>query len=411
MLGRYISLSRILLVFSPSSMRRARSILWFFFLVVLLSNVAETFFSTSVVQASLMETPQLASDINGDGVVDIWDVSSLAIAFGSHPEHPRWNPRADVNGDDLVDMFDLVLVVKDYNAHAYTAVRRFWSDDSYWHKKIPEDVQLHLNSAQMVSWLVNEDGHFGGHPTPNENAWTKPLWNAYRDTRKVTVYKASGAVRFYNVPIAQGWEPASDGDHSMGIIDWYNWKYYDFWHMYHNGDYWWADAGYVYDLGGSGIVPKGQWSVGGSSTPFLAGAIRDEEIVAGAINHPLMCCLATPKRNYHVYPPAARTDGKDTSTYAVPEGARIQLNPDLDLDSLGLTRTQKIIAKAMQDYGIVVKESGGDWGLYAEHVLSVDGDWSDYGLSGGTMFISAFKTQWRIVDYSVLGGAEYYLGY
>jgi hypothetical protein len=388
-----------------------RTILWLVFSIALLSNMAGIPFTTSIVYASSMDTPQLLSDVNDDGVVDIGDVIEVGKAYGSEPGHLNWNPRADVNDDGFVDILDLVRVATDRIADAHIDVERFWSDDSYWNKKIPVNAPLHPNSAQMVNWLVNEDGHFGGHPTPNENAWTKPIWDAYKDTRKVTVHKASGSVLFYNVPIASGWEPASDGDHSMGIIDWYNRKYYDFWHMYHNGDYWWADAGYIYDLDGSGIMPKGQWSVGGSSTPFLAGAIRDEEIVAGIINHPLMCCLATPKRNYHVYPPAATTDGKDTSTYAIPEGARIQLNPDWNLDSLGLTRTQKIILKAMQEYGIVVKESGGAWALYFEHELSIDGVWRDYDVYSFMFDIPGIESQWRIVDYSVFGGTKYYLNY
>lgn len=49
-------------------------------------------------------------DLNQDGIVDIIDVSIVALAFGSTPSKPNWNPRADVNYDGIIDIFDLVAV-------------------------------------------------------------------------------------------------------------------------------------------------------------------------------------------------------------------------------------------------------------------------------------------------------------
>lgn len=49
-------------------------------------------------------------DLNFDGKIDIDDLTIVALAFGSFPGHPRWNPSADVNKDGIVDITDLVLV-------------------------------------------------------------------------------------------------------------------------------------------------------------------------------------------------------------------------------------------------------------------------------------------------------------
>ena len=49
-------------------------------------------------------------DINGDGIVDIVDIVIVALAFGSEPGDPNWNPVADLNGDSIVDIVDVVLV-------------------------------------------------------------------------------------------------------------------------------------------------------------------------------------------------------------------------------------------------------------------------------------------------------------
>jgi hypothetical protein len=51
----------------------------------------------------------LLGDLNGDGKVDVSDIAIVGLAFGSYPEHSRWNPAADVNKDQAVDIRDVAL--------------------------------------------------------------------------------------------------------------------------------------------------------------------------------------------------------------------------------------------------------------------------------------------------------------
>lgn len=53
-------------------------------------------------------------DLNGDGEVDIRDVSAAALAFGAYPSHPRWNLEADMNQDSQIDIRDLAIIVKNF---------------------------------------------------------------------------------------------------------------------------------------------------------------------------------------------------------------------------------------------------------------------------------------------------------
>jgi len=53
-------------------------------------------------------------DVNGDGIVDIFDLVLVASAYGSTPADPNWNPNADINGDNIIDIFDLVIVASHY---------------------------------------------------------------------------------------------------------------------------------------------------------------------------------------------------------------------------------------------------------------------------------------------------------
>jgi hypothetical protein len=58
-------------------------------------------------------------DVNDDGIVDIHDIVTAALAFGSTSEDDpltpwdetlNWNPDADLNNDGLVDIVDLVII-------------------------------------------------------------------------------------------------------------------------------------------------------------------------------------------------------------------------------------------------------------------------------------------------------------
>jgi hypothetical protein len=53
-------------------------------------------------------------DVNGDGVVDIYDAITLAKAYNSSPGSPNWNLNADLNGDNVVDIFDAIILANHY---------------------------------------------------------------------------------------------------------------------------------------------------------------------------------------------------------------------------------------------------------------------------------------------------------
>jgi len=53
-------------------------------------------------------------DVNGDKVVDIFDLVLVANAYGSSEGDPSYIPKADINDDGTIDIFDLVLVSSHY---------------------------------------------------------------------------------------------------------------------------------------------------------------------------------------------------------------------------------------------------------------------------------------------------------
>jgi parallel beta-helix repeat protein len=53
-------------------------------------------------------------DVNGDGIVDISDILDTALAFGSTPGQPRWNPNCDLDDNGIVDISDILEVALHY---------------------------------------------------------------------------------------------------------------------------------------------------------------------------------------------------------------------------------------------------------------------------------------------------------
>jgi len=60
----------------------------------------------------------LPGDLNGDGVVDLKDLSILAQAYGSTPTSPNWNEKADLAEPlGLISLTDLVTLSYYYSQH------------------------------------------------------------------------------------------------------------------------------------------------------------------------------------------------------------------------------------------------------------------------------------------------------
>ncbi len=53
-------------------------------------------------------------DVNIDFKVDVRDLATTAVAFGSEPIHARWNPYCDINNDGKVDIRDLATIAKSF---------------------------------------------------------------------------------------------------------------------------------------------------------------------------------------------------------------------------------------------------------------------------------------------------------
>jgi len=76
--------------------------------------VSAAYKEQNATNSATFEFIALLGDVNGDGTVDIYDVVTVATAFGSYPGHQNWNPDADIVPDNIIDIYDIVTVAKNF---------------------------------------------------------------------------------------------------------------------------------------------------------------------------------------------------------------------------------------------------------------------------------------------------------
>lgn len=89
--------------------------------ILLLSSISEVGSIAPTVYApskGTTDSSPLASDLNNDGVVNMVDISIVALACFSRPGDLRWNPIADLNGDNYIDLLDVAQVAQDFMKRA-----------------------------------------------------------------------------------------------------------------------------------------------------------------------------------------------------------------------------------------------------------------------------------------------------
>lgn len=68
----------------------------------------------AVVDTTFQVKQEISADINEDGTVNILDLAIVALAWGSDPSHPRWDPRCDLDGNEIINIIDIALVALEY---------------------------------------------------------------------------------------------------------------------------------------------------------------------------------------------------------------------------------------------------------------------------------------------------------
>ena len=68
------------------------------------TNLEDNTFTDGIISITLI------GDVNGDGIINIYDVIQAGNAFGTYLGEPEYDERADINHDGTIDIYDLILI-------------------------------------------------------------------------------------------------------------------------------------------------------------------------------------------------------------------------------------------------------------------------------------------------------------
>lgn len=268
---------------------------------------------------------------------------------------------------------------------APTTTARFFAAASPWNTPNDPAWLADPKSDVMIANLAADFARVGKgllvNGTDGYPSYAIPIYTATADTPKVPVSPAprNWWKGFPAVPIPPNATPSVGTDKHLTIEDdEYLWE---FWEMQ-------KDANGRWSAGSGSRMPKrgNGWSdrvdglasraYGGSST---AGSILKAEMQAGVIPHCLAVayefvlgpafakgqvpggpvCIGTHSDNYR--------DAQHTQEGSIPEGARLRLRNDADIDALAAGKKDaKIVLAALKDYGAYMVDHAGAPTIYAE---------------------------------------------
>ncbi len=241
------------------------------------------------------------------------------------------------------------------------AVKPFYSPQSFWNTPIARDAPVDPDSAAMLAASVLPFASTANFS--NGDNWGVPGVYATAEAKTYTItctrYCESGRTVSFRIPA--GARPSTGTDHHLAVTD--GTRELDLWLARYDpgSDSWSAGAFALNQVNGLGAsCREGSHCNGAVAAGFalLGGLVRPEEVAGGEVRHALALVLPRTRAGF-IACPATHTDGNTRDTQSVPEGARVQLDPALDVEAQPWPAWQKTLARALQRYGAYVVDTGG----------------------------------------------------
>jgi hypothetical protein len=251
---------------------------------------------------------------------------------------------------------------------------QLFSPTSFWNKRLTPNTPLDPSSAALVKGLAAEvqrerTANIG--PWIGSGAGSTPVYRVPADQPRLRVHldrlTSPGAKAlkraFATVPIPRNAQPAPGLDRHLTVWQPSTDRLWELFHAQRRSNGWHADWGGAihrvstspgYYTASAWPGATRNWGATASSLPIVGGTMLLDELKQGRIPHALALNLPAPRSATFAWP-AQRTDGTGPPT-ALPEGARLRLDPQVNVADLKLSKLGRMIARAAQRYGLVVRD-------------------------------------------------------
>ena len=161
-------------------------------------------------------------------------------------------------------------------------------------------------------------------------------------------------------------------DHHVLVVQQGACRLFEMYRASREGAGWRAGAGAVFDLRRGTTRPAGWTSADQAGLPIFPGLARWDEVSRGAIRHALRVTFAHTRAAWVA--PATHPGGDDDED-APAMGPRLRLRSDYDLSAM--RGAARVIAVALQRYGMLVADTGANWYVSG----ATDPRWNDADLA------------------------------
>jgi hypothetical protein len=352
--------------------------------------------------------------VDGVARVQIWRGTFMvddvaAGGAGTYTDRGLWASTTYFYSVHLLDASGVQLTHLD--ATATTPARsgafpRLYADTSVLNTPIGGSPAIDPGSGNMVASAIVP--YVSGSNITNDPDWGIPISYGDPSSHQYTV----GCTRYWcNIavppfPIPASAQTSGGSDAHLVVLD-NSGRELDMWDGAKAADgSWSAGVRTVISSAGTGLqCAQGQTCGRPNAAGFaLAGGIlRPEEIAQGHIDHALVITTPLTRAGY-VACPALGTDGQSTDPGSLPEGARVQLDPALNVDATSMPAWMKVVAKALQTYGAYVVDTGGSLSIRAESNVGRGYDaWAKVGVPSFARMSSLPWDRMRVLQLTKCG--------
>jgi hypothetical protein len=264
---------------------------------------------------------------------------------------------------------------------AQSAVREGLRDNGFskngpWNTKLPPNVPLATNSAAIVASITQDEQDTNGAWVLNTDTFSTPIFYVsrntpvqnwtYSDCQNLPQLAPVIAGSLENVPTPADLIASQGTDGSTTIYQPSTDTYWDFWRAQKDASGHWSACwgGKIEHYSHNPGIFTNPLGASASGLPLGAGVIRISELQRGLIDHAIILVVPRTQANCFSWP-ANRDDGNTVGSDIPCEGQRLRLNPSFDVTML-YGRATQTIARAMQQYGLIVTDHGGAIVTYAE---------------------------------------------
>lgn len=234
--------------------------------------------------------------------------------------------------------------------------------DNAWNQRV-DGAPLRADSAAIIARIQSIGGDFL-HPDFGENPnYGIPYVVVPADQPEIpityTAYGDESDPGPFPVPLDAPVEggAGAGGDRHVIALRSGTCELFELYRAFPAGAGWEADSGARFDLASNALRPLGWTSADAAGLPILPGLVRHDEVASGEIRHAIRVTFARTRRGYIL--PATHFASSDTDPALPPMGLRLRLRSSFDTSSL--TGQARVIAVAMQRYGLIVADNGSNW--------------------------------------------------